>query len=419
MLPLPHFQNALIFEVICMSNDQAPQGDGARRRWPVPLALAICGLTGVIGFFLGKPAPASLRDSAANPSLNSSASAGATEAGSESRTIAHEIRHPQGGATSWDDRWHAAANRPRTPARTRELAALIEELARTDHDRALALAAKDDNWRLRDIFRDAALRGWASTTPDAAGDYALALRAEDRRAAVAAVLQGTADDPNETVRLALRLSQADPGIAGDYGHAAIATLVDNGHFADAVKFGREAGTETHPYLLKSAFFQWARNQPDEALAACAQIEDPTLQSRARTEVISGWAWADPKALAEHGLKASSADDRKAALSEALPLWMEREPEVVINWINSQDPGPELDAGFAAAANLQAFVVHQPDTAMNIAARVSDPKLRTQTLRSVFRQWALADPAAAQAYASARESTTDRELLAAELHDLAP
>jgi hypothetical protein len=101
------------------------------------------------------------------------------------------------------------------------------------------------------------------------------------------------------------------------------------------------------------------------------------------------------------------------------LWMEREPEVAINWINAQSSGPEFDAGVAAAANLQAFIVNQPDTAMNIAARVSDSKLRTQTLRSVFRQWALADPVAAQAYANARESAVDRELLAAEFNDLAP
>jgi hypothetical protein len=337
----------------------------------------------------------------------------------EARTAAKEASHPEGGAASWDDRWRAAAERPLTPARTRELAALIEELARSDHERALALAAKDSNWRLRETFRDAALRGWASTAPDAAGDHALSLRLEDRRAAVAAVLQGTADNPEETVRLALRLCQADPAPAGDYGHAAVAALVENGNFDAAVKFGREVGVETHPYLLKSAFFQWARNQPDEALAACSQIEDPKLQARARDEVISGWAWADPKALAGHALKSSSADDRKAALNQALPLWMEREPEAAINWVNAQNTGPEFDAGVAAAANLQAFIVNQPDTAMALAARVSDSRLRTETMRSVFSQWAQADPDGARAYAGACENEADRKLLAAELEDLTP
>ena len=293
---------------------------------------------------------------------------------------------------------------------------MIEELARTDHERALALAAQEPDWRLRDLFRDAALRGWASTAPDAAGGYALTLREEDRRAAVAAVLQGTANAPEQTVRLALRLGREDPKTAGDYGHAAIAVLVENGHFADAVKFGQAAGAETYPFLLKSAFFQWARNQPDQALAACAEIEDRKLQARAHAEVISGWAWADPKALAAYALKSPSADERKAALNEALPLWMEREPEAAIDWINARNTGPEFDAGVAAAANLQSFIVNQPDTAMNLAARISDSKLRSNTMRAVFRQWASANSDAARAYAGNRDEA-DRKILQSEIDDL--
>jgi hypothetical protein len=309
--------------------------------------------------------------------------------------------------------------RRNTPARVRELASLVEELARTDNARALALAAAEANWRVRDILRDAALRGWASVAPDAAGDYALSLRPEDRRAAVAAVFRGSAVAPEETVRLALRLCQADPGPAGDYGHAAVEALVDVGAFAEAAKFGQQVGTEEHPFLLKSAFFQWARSQPTEALAACDQLEDPTLRSRAREEVISGWAWAEPKALAEYGLKAQSADERNGALNAALPLWMERDPEAAINWINANNSGPEFDAGVAAAANLQSFIVNQPDTAMDLASRVSDPALRKHTMRAVFRQWALADLASARSYAAGRENAADRAILESEIEDLLP
>jgi hypothetical protein len=219
--------------------------------------------------------------------------------------------------------------------------------------------------------------------------------------------------------LVLRLCQADPGPAGDYGHAAIAALVEVGAFAEAVKFGQQVGTETHPYLLKSAFFQWSRNQPGEALAACAAIEDPVLSARAHGEVISGWAWADPPGLAEHALKLPSGEDRKDALTEALPLWMEREPEAASDWINAHRSGPEFDAGVAAAANLQAFVVNSPDTAMDLATDISDAALRKQTMRAVFRQWALAHPDAARTYAAARESAADRAVLEAELEDLAP
>src|SRR5690606_13855618 len=101
----------------------------------------------------------------------------------------------------------------------------LEELARTDPQRALAFAQNQADWRLREILRDASLRGWASVAPDAAGDWALGVRLEDRRAVVGAVLQGASVDPDGTVQLALRLCAADPEPAGDYGHAAIAALV--------------------------------------------------------------------------------------------------------------------------------------------------------------------------------------------------
>jgi hypothetical protein len=369
----------------------------------------------VAGFFLGKPANAILAERAMNS--NSSANANAAARTPTSAADRHAALSSK-EVSNWDNRWNTALGRPNNPARTRELSALIEELAHTDHERALALAAANDNWRIRDILRSAALRGWASTAPDAAGDFALTMRIEDRRAAVAAVLQGTSASPEETVRLALRLCEADPAPAGDYGHAAIAALVDSGAFAEAVKFGEQIGTEKFPYLWKSAFFQWSRNQPAEALAACKEIEDPALRARARGEVVSGWAWADPKGLAESALKLPD-EDRKEALTEALPLWMEREPEAAINWLNSHDRGPGYDAGLAAAANLQNFVVNQPDTAMNLAGDISDNALRTQTLRAVFRQWALADLAAARSFAANRKGAADRALLEAEIEDLVP
>jgi hypothetical protein len=365
------------------------------------------------GFLLGRPATASFTSKASDVFAGVKAATRASASGDQ------RVAHPANAGPTWDDRWSAAFARANNPARTRELAKLIEELAHSDHERALALAAANDNWRVRDILRGAALRGWATVAPDAAGDFALKVRVEDRRAAVAAVLQGTAGTPEETVRLALRLCEADPGPAGDYGHAAIAALVDVGAFAEAVKFGQQVGTETLPFLLKSAFFEWSRNQPGEALAACAEIEDPALRARARAEVTSGWAWADPIGLAEHALKLPPGEDRKGALNEALPLWMEREPEKAINWINTHNSGPEFDAGLAAAANLQSFVVNQPDTAMGLANNISDAALRTQTMRAVFRQWAVADPDAASDYAAARESAADRQVLEAELKDLNP
>jgi hypothetical protein len=397
-----------------MSSEAEPHFSEARSRWPLLLTIATGLAAGVAGYLFGNTRSATLSGA------ESQAPAELAEAADTNSIAALERKNRSGrsaSASDWNNRWRAALARRNSPSRDREMAALIKELARTDHTHALELAAAEKNWRVRDLLRDAALHGWASVAPDEAGDYAVSLPPQDRRAAVAAVFRGTADTPDETTRQALRLCQADPGPAGDYGHAAIEALAEAGAFAEAVKFGQQIGAEKFPFLMKSAFFQWARSQPREALAGCDQLEDSALRSAARNEVISGWAWAEPKALAEYGLKVESADDRKGALNAALPLWMEREPEVAINWINSHNSGPEFDAGVAAAANLQSFIVNQPNTAMDLATRVSDPTLRKQTMRTVFRQWALADLPAARSYAANRKEAAERATLEGEIEDL--
>jgi hypothetical protein len=327
-----------------------------------------------------------------------------------------EVPH---AAVPWQDRWRESSRAPRTPARDRELAALLEELARTDPKGALARASAEENWRLRDTLRDASLRGWAAVAPDAAGDWALSLRLEDRREAVAAVLAGAAQNPEDTVRVAKKLCQADPGPAGDYAHAAVAALVQAGSFEAAVRLGQEIDPAKYPFIIKSAYYQWSQHEPDRALAAANGITDPILRGQAYAEVVSGWARADAKTLAEYALALPAGEARKQAFAEALPHWVEKDPINATEWINQFDAGPDFDEGAAAVANLPTLVSRQPAKAMEWAGTISDPTKRTETLQAVFGQWAQQDPAAARRFAEATVNPRDRAMLARALEEVAP
>lgn len=336
-----------------------------------------------------------------------------------SQTGADAPEAAAGTHSDWQGRWRCVLSKTSTPARDRELAALIEELARTDPQEALKLAQAEANWRLRDILRNAALRGWASVESLAAGNWALNLRVEERRSAVEAVMQGAAANPTQAVNTALHLCSADPEPAGDYGHYTIAALTDVGAFSEAVRFGNLVGTEKYPFLIKSAFFQWSRNQPREALAALEGVTDPTMRSQAYGEVISGWAWTDAKAVAEYALSLPSTDARKDALTEALPLWVEKDPIAASEWITKNDSGSEFDSGFEAVANVQSLIQSRPATAMEIAGNISDPAKRSHTLRAVFRQWATYDNTAAKRFIESTPNPADRTLLLDELKDMSP
>jgi len=325
----------------------------------------------------------------------------------------------QAVSAPWNDRWHNILSGKSTPARTRGLVALIEELAKTDPKHALELAQAETNWHLRDILRNAALRGWASVEPIAAANHALTIRPEERRSAVEAVMQGAAANPPEAVKTALHLCKSDTEAAGDYGHYTIAALVEVGAFNEAVQFGNQVGTDKYPFLLKSAFFQWSRNQPQEALAAVDSIKDPLLKAQAYGEAISGWAWADGKSVSEYALTLSAGSSRDDVLTEALPRWVEKDPIAATEWINKNDSGPEFDAGIEAVANLQSLVQTRPSNALDLAGNISDSTRRAHAMRAIFRQWATNDVAAAKHYIDSTTNPADRAILSDELKDMSP
>ncbi len=384
--------------------------------WSTPTVIALCVLLGALGAFAGRRNRPTvvMRTSTAN------GVAAATQGGTAaSASAAAAATDAVGASDSWNDRWKGVFNERSTPARNKKLIALIEELAKTDPKRALALAQSVADWRLRDLLRNAAVRGWAEVKPDEAGEWALTTRTDDRRSVVEALMQGAARNPGAAVRVALHLCAVDTERAGDYGHYTIGALVDSGAFEAATRFGLEVGPEKYPFLLKSAFFQWGRNQPEAAMAALDNVSDPILRSQARGEAIAGWAWADAKSVAAFALTLPAGEERSQVLSLALPRWVEKDPTAASEWINQAQNPAEMDAGVAAMANLQSIITKQPSLAMTLAGGISNPADRAHTMRAVFRQWAQNDLSAAQQYIAATGRAEDRALLTDELKDLFP
>ena len=369
------------------------------RRWSTT-ALCLCGLPAALaGYALGRGILP--RDSSTSPTP-------AIIAASPDRA------RPARSASSADDletRWKKLAAEAHTPASARACSDLLENLARTDPQRALALALAEGNWRLRDQLRDAALRGWGATAPDAAADWAMNNRLDVRMQCVSAVLTGAAENPRDAVRVALRLCKADPEPAADYGHTLISALIDKtGDFSAAAAFAAAVGTERRHMLLDSAYFQYARHQPEKALSALAAITDDTVRESARAGLFSGWADADAHQLAEYAQKLPVGEDRAQAFAAALPRWVERDPAAATEWIGQFDPAPDLDAGVATVATLPSLISHKPEIAMEWAGNITDQGQRLITKHAVFIQWAENDLAAARRFAEASRNEEERDMM---------
>src|SRR5262249_19377777 len=128
----------------------------------------------------------------------------------------------------------------------------------------------------------------------------------------------------------------------------------------------------------------------------SQITDPVAKRNAFNAVINSWSGNNPQTVAEYASQLDSSDEKKFALTVALRNWAGYDALQAANWICQHAPSPELDAGTAGVA-IEPENLHQPTIAAQWAESITNPELRSNTLMTVLREWALRDPVAAMNY----------------------
>lgn len=155
----------------------------------------------------------------------------------------------------------------------------------------------------------------------------------------------------------------------------------------------------------------------QALAQAPLAEDP--RERLRQEVAARWAETDPAGAAAWVQKTGTAPllpvihdrwinhdarsatvfasslpgpQREALLREAVSRWLALDGAAAREWLRSQGPQAGLDPTLAQHASSDELLRHQPDEALALAQRISDPALRWQTLVTMARHLDDIDPA---------------------------
>jgi hypothetical protein len=381
------------------------------RRWSASQAAFLAAASGVAAFLI----------TTAVRSPHSVPTSGEAPAPVQTVTIGTADAKPDEKADTWRAEWEESVQLSNSPRRIRRLATLLETLARSDPQRALALARAETNWLARDELRDAALRGWGATAPDAAADWAMSHHLMgERMRCVSAVLTGAAEQPERAIAVALRVCAADPTPAGDYGHSLINALVERaGDFGSAARFATAATmVDRQPFLLDSAFYQWAQHEPERAMEELRTLSDKESREAAMKGVLSGWANQDAQRLAQFAQALPEGQERGSVLAVALPQWVGKDPEGALKWMNEVEPHPDFDRGVAALA-LQPTLLHQkPEVAMELTDTICDSAQRKLIKSNVFYQWAMRDRAAAERYAKTVQHPETREMLLDDLRSLA-
>lgn len=306
-------------------------------------------------------------------------------------------------------RWKDWQSQPRTPATELDAEHALQDLARHDPVRALALALGETNVMLRERLRNAVLKGWAAESPEQAADWTLTLPVADRRPALVAVFSGAVEHPEAAARLGKKLCAQVPEEAGDYGQLLISALTEFGAYETAAHFAQESGSEHGPAWLNAAYYQWAMRQPESALKAFGGIADSATRSHAFLGLTAGWAEANPAAVASYALNLPAGADRAAALGQMLSQWAMRDPLTASEWmLKNLNPSADLDGGVAAVASLPSLVSRRPEIAIGWAESIADPALRVTTLTTVARLWAERDPDGMRRYLQSTSSLSAEE-----------
>lgn len=297
-----------------------------------------------------------------------------------------------------EKKWHTLQLQPNTLEAETQMCACLQSLATTAPRRALELAQNTANPRQREIFRNAALQGWAICDPQASAIWVLAnVRYEERRSAVEAIAAGAIAQPEAAIRAFQHLIASDPFLASDHGNALVSAFTHAGSYEIASKFASAGPAEFRAAWLSTAYNQWGTYQPLAALVALEKVSDPAAGQEARAGFYAGWGSSDPAGLVKYAQTLPSGEARLQALNEGLAQWVHRDPAAASAWMDKFDPSPELDAGAAAVAEDPSLMAKKPDVAVSWAESITNSELRASTLLDLIRLWAEHDSSAARRY----------------------
>jgi hypothetical protein len=305
----------------------------------------------------------------------------------------------KGDALDFTRQWELLSALPASPRTEAEKRAILVQWGARDFLQACQFAQSAGTAREREMFRNAALQGWATSDPEGAATWMLAhVRPQERRAAAEAMATGAVARPEAALRAFHSLVGADPDLASDHGNILVSAFAHIGAFEDAQAFALSGPREHQAAWLANVYQTWGQSAPKTALVSLEGITEATMRGAALNALFAGWASSEPAALVAHAQTLPAGDVRLQALREGLTQWVFRDSAAASDWMDRFDPNPDLDAGAAALAVMPTLVQKKPDVATSWAESISDPELRANTLLDLIRLWAEHDVSAARHYA---------------------
>jgi hypothetical protein len=277
---------------------------------------------------------------------------------------------------------------------------MIEQWAVTAPEAALEYARQNLKGERQSQAVGRVLTSWAKHAPAAAWQWARKQGAGDVRHAQLVMEEMARNAPVVAARYATEFAHQEPGEARAMAQVAIRGMMYDGNFDAARQFVAAvplSSSEDQVTLISSLAEQWARHDPEHAMAWARTLPDGPGRTQALASLGDAWAETDPARAAAFADQLPAGQARQMALQQAVNHWNLTDPTAVNEWMSHATPSPDFDQAVAALASQPGMMQQHVEQSLAWATSISDPSLRLSTMRDVVADWAIRDRPAAINY----------------------
>ena len=141
---------------------------------------------------------------------------------------------------------------------------------------------------------------------------------------------------------------------------------------------------------------WAGTDPKAAAEWAARLPESDSRNEAISTLASAWSAAEPANALAWVSHLPDSPEQREALDDSVRAWTELDPADLGKWVNQQPPNATTDHLRSVAALV--LVESQPQDAMAMVMKISDPATRDPALTQLLKRWGREDAAAAKAWA---------------------
>jgi hypothetical protein len=144
-------------------------------------------------------------------------------------------------------------------------------------------------------------------------------------------------------------------------------------------------------------YLWADVDPKLAADWAAGFPAGEMRGEAIPEIASTWAATEPEKAVAWTLSLPDSPEQVKALNEAVRSWVSVSPDSLAAWIEQQKSDDASDDLRAVASGT--LIESRPQQALTLVTKISNQRLREDTLARLLNRWGSQDAAAARDWAA--------------------